>query len=139
VYRFDMGSHTPPDEVFAEFPTVSWKDNFYITTKMWDADRYLFATVSGGGEKNYSASLVFDRHDPAAGGFSALGPGGENGLFLDGVAFTPMYVRDNRLVGYMRALDIADGRDGITHPGLAPLAATIKEESNPVIVIAKFK
>jgi hypothetical protein len=62
----------------------------------------------------------------------------EPGLFAGGIAFKPMYVRDNRLVGCMQALDIVDGADRITDPRLKALAATLKEDSNPIIIIAQL-
>ncbi len=82
--------------------------------------------------------LVFDRRE-GFGGFSAVGPDGGAGLFVGGLAFTPMYIRDNRLVGYMQALDIVDNADAITNPDLKALAATLREDSNPVIVVATLK
>jgi hypothetical protein len=74
------------------------------------------------------------------GGFSATGgPDGKPGLFIDGVKLTPMYVRDNRLVGVMQALDIVDGAGRITRPDLKELAAGLREDNNPVIVVATLK
>ncbi len=89
------------------------------------------------GEFTTVAHIILDKRDPS-GGFAAVGPDGKPGLFLDGIAFSPQYIRDNRLVGYIRALDIADNRDAITNPKLKALAATLKEDSNPVIVVARL-
>jgi hypothetical protein len=59
-------------------------------------------------------------------------------LFLAGIAFKPMYIRDNRLVGCLQAFDIVENADRVTIPRLKELAATLKEESNPVIVIVRL-
>ncbi len=83
--------------------------------------------------------LVFDRRDPAA-GFSARGGADDKpGLLLDGLPVTPMYIRDNRLVGYLSALDVTDNADRLTHPGLKSAAQNLREDSNPVIVVATLK
>jgi hypothetical protein len=57
------------------------------------------------------------------------------------VPFTPSYIRNNQLVGYMQALDIVDAAaaESITDPSLQTLVATLTEDSNPVIVIATLK
>jgi hypothetical protein len=81
---------------------------------------------------------LFDRREDYA-GFTTLGPDGSEGLFLDGVRFQPAYIRDNQLVGYMSALDIVDNAESITNPDLKALAATLKEDNNPVIITAKLK
>jgi hypothetical protein len=71
--------------------------------------------------------------------FSALGPDGANGVFVDGIRVSPMYVRDNRLVGVIQARDIVDAADRLTRPDLKELASSFKEESNPVIVVVELK
>lgn len=48
-------------------------------------------------------------------------------MTVDGMPFIPCYVRDNRLVGYVDALDAAGTIEGV------------KEDDNPVIVVAKLK
>jgi hypothetical protein len=44
-----------------------------------------------------------------------------------------------KLTKYIQAFDIVDNHDAITNPDLKALAATLKEDSNPVIGIAKLK
>ncbi len=104
---------------------------------MWDADRYLIVETDGWFSR-LGDILVIDKREPLN-NFSAIGPDGKPGLFLGGVKFTPSYIRDNRLVGYMQALDIVDNAATITNSDLKALAATLKEDSNPVIVIATLK
>jgi hypothetical protein len=141
VYVLDFGRYAPPAEALGERATVTWSDSFHYADNMLEGDRYCVvrarnASTDAGGDTIHH--LIIDRRNPAS-GFSALGPEGESGLFLGGVAFTPMSVRDNRLVGYMQALDIVDNAASITNPALATLAATLKEDSNPVIVVATLK
>jgi hypothetical protein len=145
AYTFDFGRHAISPKAFGENPTAPWSENYRYVSKLWEGERYIICRTIG--YKNlppsangvYMESLVFDRRNLAAGGFSALGPGGRYGLFLGGIAFTPLYVRDNRFVGYMQALDIVDNAASITNPKLKALAATLKEDSNPVIVVATLK
>jgi hypothetical protein len=85
-----------------------------------------------------TAQLVIDRDDPSK-GFSAVGPDDRQGLFVGGMAFAPLYMRDNRLVGCMQALDLVDNAERITDPDLKRVAAGLKEDSNPVIVVATLK
>lgn len=145
VYSVKLGRYAISDEMFGEDATMSEGDNAHRIEMMWDSDRYVIVLTRA---RRYSTSkiLVLDRlaekepgHNYA--GFSAVMPEGAGGYrtFLDGVAFTPMYIRDNRLVGYMQAIDIVDNAESITNPDLAAIAATLKEDSNPVIVVAKLK
>jgi hypothetical protein len=138
-YRLDLGSHTIPLGAFGSNPTVSWRENFYHFRKILEGERYIIAeAVSMVYGSNTYANLILDKRNHS-GGFSATGPDGKSGLFLDDIAFIPCYIRDNRLVGYMQALDIVDNAESIINPELKALAATLKEDSNPVIVVAKLK
>ena len=139
AYRLDFGSHTVPAGVLGTNPTVQWSNQFRPLRNIWEGDRYILATtVNYGIDTSTAARIVLDKHNPS-GGLTALGPDGKPGLFHDGVKFTPCYIRDNRLVGYMQAIDIVDTAAAITNPDLKAIAATLKEDSNPVIVIAKLK
>jgi hypothetical protein len=130
------GDHAIPPEAFGLNPTHTPSDG-YLAQKLLESDGYLFVEA-----REYvtdaTVQLVFERSDPA-GGFSAVGPQRQNGLFIDGIGFTPMYIRDNRLVGYMNAIDIVDNADAITNPDLKAIADGITEDSNPVIVVATLK
>jgi hypothetical protein len=146
VYLLRLGRHAFPVEGYGVDPVVERGGKFTVDN-MWEGGRYVIVSADNyqrlpSGERIPGRRLVFDMKNLSAGGFSATG-GTESapGLFVGGIAFTPMYIRDNRLVGYMQALDIADGRDAgsITDPDLAALASTIKEDSNPVIVVAELK
>jgi hypothetical protein len=138
----DAGRWAIPDGAWGENATVSWSNGFVRVNDVMDGGRYLLIRASGGPDET-DLILVFDRRDPgvgsATGGFTAVRPDGKHGMSIGGVAFTPMYVRDNRLVGVMQALDIVDNAASITDSALAALAATLKEDSNPVIVIATLK
>ena len=139
AFRLDVGRYGVPVEAYLSFNPGVDMERYYMVTQLLNAPRYTFVS----GYRGYGSSteyLVFDGDDPA-GGFSATGPEGEPGLFLGGVEFRPVYIRDNRLVGYMQALDIADDAesDVITDPQLKALAPKLKEDSNPVIVVAELK
>jgi hypothetical protein len=136
AYLLNFGGYTIPAEAFGMNAPVPAGDSYGISN-MYEGDRYVFIGAHGN-KNNVDVQLVFDRRNPAK-GFSALGPDGTTGLFLGGIKFTPMYVRDNRLVGYVQAFDIVDNVAAITDPELKALAATLREDSNPVIVVATLK
>ncbi len=139
VYRLHMGRHAIPDGATGNNPTVQWGDLHRHVREILEGDRYILVLAMNYIPNAMSVDRVFlDKHDPA-GGFSPLGPDGKPGLFLGGVAFMPCYIRDNRLVGYMQAIDIVDNAAAITNPDLKTLAATLREDSNPVIVVAELK
>jgi hypothetical protein len=137
AFRLTLGGYETPAESFGLNPTVGPGDS-YSVQNIFESDGHVIVAATGQKDK-VNVVLVIDRDDPAGGISATGGPEGVNGLFLDGLRFTPMYVRDNRLVGYMQALDIVDNADAITNPDLAALAATLKEDGNPVLVIATLK
>ncbi len=137
AWRLDLGRYAPPAEVYGLDPVKKWDENYFSVDNVWEGGRYLVVTADNR-QRLPDRRLVFDKENLSA-GFSATGPAGDPGLFLDGIAFTPCYIRDNRLVGYLRAFDIADRRDRITHPDLKTIAAALAEDSNPVLVIATLK
>ena len=136
AYELDMGGYTVPEKAFGENTPVELGKN-YAVYQIYEGDKYLILDAAGfdGMPKLH---LVIDRSDPS-GGFAVTGPGRKPGLFIDGIAFTPMYIRDNRLVGYMQAIDIADNAAAIKNPRLKSLAANLDETDNPVIVVATLK
>ena len=137
AYKLEMGGYSPPAEMFEGIKSLEEWEKYYSVEKMFEGERYIVAEVENGafGVRSF---LVFDKSDPLS-GFTTMSPDGQSGMFIDGIEFTPSYIRDNRLVGYMRALDIVDKAEAITNPDLKALAATLREDSNPVIVIAKLK
>jgi hypothetical protein len=118
---------------------MRWSNRNFTVDNVWEGDRYFIVSATNLLQIQQPCRLIFDRRDLVSGGFSATGSDGKPGLFIGGIVFTPCYIRDNRIVGYMQALDIADGRDAITDPRLKALAAILKEDSNPVIVVASLK
>jgi hypothetical protein len=137
AYRLDMGKYTLPAGAYGLGATVRM-DKYYRIFDVFEGDRHVVVSIFNDSSDGRSEFLVFEG-DGDSKGFSATGPDGTPGIFLDGIRFTPEYVRDNRLVGYMRALDIVDSAATLTNPDLKAIAATLKEESNPVIVVAKLK
>ncbi len=137
AYRLDAGKYTLPAEAYGTSPKVV-KDKYCVIADIWEGERYLLVPVYNYAADGREEFLIFDRGEPSR-RFSAVGPGRQRGIFLDGIAFKPMYIRGNRLVGYMQAPDIAAGSGDITDPGLKTLAATIKSNGNPVIVMATLK
>lgn len=137
AYKLDMGKYFFSHKMWNAAMEDQWK-KYFMVDDIYDGDSYMIIIMSNGFMGASGISIIFDKRDPS-GGFSAVGPDGKPGLFVDGIKFTPSYIRDNRLVGYMQALDIVDNADAITNPDLKALAATLKEDSNPVIVVAKLK
>ena len=137
AYLLNLGSHTPPAEVFGADAAGEWNERYFSVDNVLEGDRYIIATANNRQQGEPLRRLVFDRRN-LSGGFSATGGAeGKPGFFIDGVALTPMYIRDNRLVGYMQAFEIyAKNTSLITDPGLKSIAATLKEDGNPVIVVA---
>jgi hypothetical protein len=112
-------------------------NKYYTISKIFDGNRYMIVATNNGfaGTKGF---LILNKNEPSD-RFSTVGPDGEPRLFLGGIAFNPMSVHDNRLVGYVQAFDIVDNAAAITNPDLKALAATLKEDDNPVIVVAILK
>ena len=139
AFIFDSGAYTIPDGAFGMDPSTELGNSYAIRDVLGN-DGYIFVEAHGYRDDT-TARLLFDLNDPSS-SFSALGPDGRHGFFLDGILFRPMYIRDGRLVGWMQALDIADAAQNgatITNPRLKTLATTIKEDSNPIIVIVTLK
>ncbi|MDR2911890.1 MAG: 6-bladed beta-propeller [Alistipes sp.] len=143
AYALDLGRYAPPAGAFGSDASVAWSADFRRVTNIWEGGRYVIAQsdthdFSQTPSVRTTDTLVFDLGS-GDDGFSAVGASGKVGLFLGGVEFIPMYVRDNRLVGYMQALDIVDAGEGITNSSLRALASTLKEDSNPVLIVATLK
>jgi hypothetical protein len=137
AFRLAAGRYTPPAGAFGLNPAVPLGDS-YAVHNVWEGGRYVFVAAIGA-KDGVGAVLVLDRENPSA-GFSATGGAeGKPGLFLDGLAFAPLYVRDGRLAGYLSALDVADNVRVLTNPDLKALAATLREDSNPVLAIVELK
>ena len=140
AWLFDLGNYAIPANALGVNPTGSVEGKYTIRNVL-ESDRYIFVEAYGytGNRSSSGVRLVFDKRDLAAGLSATGGAEGKPGLFLDGLAFTPLYVRGNRLVGHIPALSIVDNADEITHPDLKAIAADIREESNPVIAIVELK
>ncbi|MDR0955212.1 MAG: 6-bladed beta-propeller [Rikenellaceae bacterium] len=138
AYTLDMGKYYFSEKIMWDLSMEQQWNNYYSINNLYEGSRYLFVMVKQGGG-GYRGALVFDKNEPSS-GFTAADPKGRYGLlFVGGLKFTPMYIRDNQLVGYMQALDIVDNAEHITDPDLKALAATLTEDDNPVIVVAKLK
>ncbi len=133
-----MGRYAFPREMFDMGAADRWAQ-FYRVIDVHEGGRWTVVRLQNGlmGDIHWA---VVDGRDPS-GAFTTRGPDDSPGLFIDGVSFHAMYVRDGRLVGYVNALDIVDAAESgkITRPDLADLAATLRDDSNPVIVIADLK
>ena len=106
-FIIDSGDYTIPAGALGLDPSVDL-GNSYAIHNVFGSEGFLFV-VAYGYRDNLTARLIFDRKEDLS-GFSTIGPDGKPGLFIDGVKFTPAYLRDNRLVGYLQALDIVDNR-----------------------------
>ncbi|MDR0955213.1 MAG: hypothetical protein LBM20_07540, partial [Rikenellaceae bacterium] len=145
LFRVEMGDYFPADKLLDENQWIDGsvvddvmknrrsspfeKYNHGWVTAIYEGERYLVVEI-GSNKRGY---CIFDKNDLIH-GFWAKGL-----LSLDGIAFTPCYIRDNQLVGYMQAIDIVDNAEQITDPDLKALAATLTENDNPVVVVAKLK
>jgi hypothetical protein len=140
AYLLDLGNYTPPSELFGLDPSMQWSDRNFIVDNVWEGERYFIVSATNLRQVQQPRRLVFDRRKIGNGGFFATG-GIENkpGLFIGGVVFSPCYIRDNQLVGYMQPLDIVDNLERITDPKLKEIANSVEEDSNPIIVVAELK
>ena len=142
AYFLNLGKHAPPTEAFGENATMPWSKNFYLVNDILEGDRFIIVrTLSsdgnpGGGISEY---LVFDKNDSFRGFIATTTDNNNRELSVGGLIFTPCYIRDNRLVGYIQAIDIVDNAATITNPDLKAIATTLDEDSNPVIVVATLK
>lgn len=136
TYVLSFGTYMFPVDAFGLNPTTEPGDS-YLPLKILEGERFLFIECHGQ-ENDVIVHLIFDKHKLSE-AFSTVGTDDTPGLFINGIAFTPCYVRDNRLVGYMQAFDIVDNVDAITNQELKSLATTMADDDNPVIVIAKLK
>ncbi len=137
AFYLDLGKKAISDEIFNGAQGLDIEEGHHAVINIIEGREYVFVTTGEIGKRDL-CYLIFDKRNPSD-GFTATGPDGKRGLFIGGISFKPMYIRDNRLVGYMQALDIVDNAAGITDPKLKALAATLREDSNPVIVVAKLK
>jgi hypothetical protein len=134
AFTMGMGRYAFPREMFNFALSDRWNE-FYRVICLYEGERRIVAMLQNGlmGEICY---LVLDPRDPSAGFMPTGGAEGKPGLFIDGIAFKPACIRDNRLVGYMQAFDIVENAGRLTLPQLKEVAASLKEDGNPVIVIA---
>ncbi len=146
AYTLSLGRYTPPAQTFGSNASVPWNTNFRLVNNMWEGDRFVIVKtmlydLSTGRRDMKEEYLIFDRIAGSVnfGGFSAAKADRKPGMSCGGVTFTPMYIRNNQLVGYMQALDIVDNSSRITNPALKQLASKIKEDSNPVVVVVQLK
>jgi hypothetical protein len=135
----DMGKYAVPADALGMEPAVKADNKWAVQNIFESGDHILISARTATTYTSATAHIVIDRRNPAAGISATGGPEGKPGLFIDGIRFTPMYVHGGSLVGYMNAFDIVDNAESITRPDLKALAAGLREESNPVIVVADLK
>lgn len=135
VGLLDMGRYCFPAEKMTFEAMNEWPD-YYRLVDLLAGERYLFLSLQNGlmGERTL---LVYDRSDGAC--YIPKGDDGRQGLFVDGVRFTPRSIRGNRLVGELDLLDLLDRKEQITDPALRAVAAGVTEQSNLVVAILPLK
>lgn len=138
AWLLDMGNYTVPADAFGVNSATKPGDGYCIHS-LYESDDYIFITARKVEGYSTVAQMVFDKRNPSEGFSATDGTENKSGLFLDGRPFTPFYVRNNRLVGYISALGIVDGAEGLTNPRLKDIASSMKEESNPVVVVIELK
>ncbi len=137
AFTMGLGRRAFKSETF-DFAMMARWEEFYRVINIYEGERWVVVSLQNGlvGGKESIRTVVVDTGEAPQSGFSAVGgPDNRPGLFLDGLAFTPMYIRDNRLVGVIEAFDIADNAGKLSRPDLKALAAGLNEESNPIIAI----
>jgi hypothetical protein len=141
AYFFNMGTNSFPEVASMELSEwQKWSSDNYQLYALSESDRYVFATIAKfmQGEQEWRC-LIFDR-DESYRGFTPIG--GKNNaplMFLDDIDLHMIDVRDNRMLGWFTAIEILDNAATITNPELKALAATLKEDSNPVMVVIHLK
>ncbi len=135
VCRLDMGRYRFPAEKMTFEAMNEWPD-YYRLVDLLEGERYLFLSLQNGlmGDRML---LVYDKSDGAC--YIPKGDDGRQGLFVDGVRFTPRSLRRNRLVGELDPLDLLDRKEQITDPALRAVAAGVTERSNLVVAMLPLK
>jgi hypothetical protein len=135
AYVLAMGRYSIPAEMFGSITELEQWRKYGSIEQIYDGDRYVVVEAGALGALNY---LVFDKCNLSEGSMEIEADGALK-PFIGGIKFTPQYIRDNRLVGYIQAFDIVNNAETITNIDLKALAATLQEDSNPVIVVATLK
>ncbi len=85
AYVLDLGRRSPPPEAFGRNATVPFSTDFHIVNGLRESDRFVFVNTlsnsDGSVGRGDSSVFVFDRHNPGAGGFSAVRPDGKPGFY----------------------------------------------------------
>ncbi len=138
AFVLDAGDYTIPANALGINPSAE-PGHSYVVQGVMESDDYLFVEAYGYKFDTW-VRLIFDRDDPSK-CISAVDGAGRPGFFIDGIKFTPMYVRAGRLVGFISSFALAEaaGKDALTRPDLRALAAKQQEDSNPIIVVATLK
>lgn len=133
--RLEMGRYQFPAEKMTFEAMNEWPD-YYRLVDLLEGERYLFLSLQNGlmGDRTL---LVYDKSDGAC--YIPKGDDGWQGLFVDGVRFTPRSLRRNRLVGELDLLDLLDRKERITDPALRAVAAGVTERSNLVVAMLPLK
>lgn len=131
LYRLDLGPYRFPAERLTFEAMNEWND-YYRVFDLLDGERYLFLFVQNGlmGDRRL---LVYDKTRQQC--YTPQGSDSREGLFLEGVRFTPRSIYRNQLFGEFDLLDLLDHRESITDPALRTIAAGLSEESNLVLGI----
>jgi hypothetical protein len=137
AYHIAMGDYALPESALDRTRDLGFTDGKYAVNDIIEGDKYVIVSIMEIAV-NSPKYLIFDKDDSLS-GFKAVGADVEVGMLVGGIPCWIYSVRDNRLIGWMQALDIVDNADAITNPSLKALAATLREDSNPVLVVATLK
>lgn len=125
-----MGKYTFPIEMY-DFEKMDKWDDYYIVNNMFNAEKYMILSLQNGlmGKVQY---LLYDKDSKDC--FTPTDQYGNQGFYVDGVKFKPLYIRNNRIVGYINPEDIVD-QENFKLKELQIIRNGIKLESNPILVI----
>ena len=125
-----MGKYKFPIEMYDFDKMDKWND-YYIVNNMFNAKKHIILSLQNGlmGKMQY---LIYDKESKDC--FTPTDQYGNQGFYIDGVKFKPMYIRNNRIVGYINPENIID-QENVKLKELQIIRNGIELESNPILVI----
>lgn len=125
-----MGKYKFPIEMY-NFDKMDKWDDYYLVNNMFNAKKYMILSLQNGlvGKMQY---LIYDKESKDC--FTPTDQYDNHGFYVDGVKFKPMYIQNNRIVGYINPEDIID-QENIKLKELQIIRNGIKLESNPILVM----
>lgn len=129
AYILNLGRYKFPIEMYNFDKMDDW-NKYYRITSLSNSDNYLMLTLQNGlmGKLQY---VLYDKQTKES--FTPTNKNGENGFFINEVKFTPLYIHNNQLIGYINPHNILS-KENFLNEKLKILKDQLTEESNPVII-----